>query len=124
MILDHIEYTEDVDVKTGKIIIRERYQIAVSGACDVHEDKEIKDEIKVKLAKSIQEQMVKDLSEFFHDSFTDEDIFYITHISHTTLNKMRQLAEFTMHMSVEQVKKILSAYAILVDLGFTSKEQK
>lgn len=122
MILDHIEYLEDVDVKTGKIIIRERYQIAVSGACDIHEDKEIKDEIKIELAKSIQEQMVKDLSEFFHDSFTDEDIFYITHISHTTLNKMRQLAEFTKYMSVEQVQKILSAYAILVDLGFASKE--
>lgn len=122
MILDHIEYIEDVDVKTGKIIIRERYQIAVSGACDVHEDKEIKDEIKVKLAKSIQEQMVKDLSGYFHDSFTDEDILYITHIDHATLNKMRQLAEFTKYMSVEQVKKILSAYAIFVDLGFASKE--
>lgn len=122
MILDHIECTEDVDVKTGKIIIRERYQITVSGACDISENKETKDEIKVKLAKSIQELMVKDLSEFFHDSFTDEDIFYITHISHTTLSKMRQLAEFTKYMSVEQVKKILSAYAILVDLGFASKE--
>lgn len=124
MILDHIECIEDVDVKTGKIIIRERYQIVVRGACDIHEDKEIKDEIKVKLAKSIQEQMVKDLSEYFHDSFTDEDILYITHIDHATLNKMRQLAEFTKYMSAEQVKKILSMYAIFVDLGFASKEQK
>lgn len=40
------------------------------------------------------------------------------------LNEMRQLAEFTTYMSVEQVKKILSAYAMLVDLGFASKEQK
>lgn len=122
MILDHIEYIEDVDVETGKIIIRERYQIDVKYVCDIHEDKETKDNIKIELAKSIQELMVKDLSGYFHDSFTDEDIFYITRISHTTLNKMRQLAEFTKYMSVEQVKKILSAYAMLVDLGFASKE--
>ena len=124
MLLDHIKYAEDVDVKTGKIIIREWYQIDVEDVCDISENKETKNNIKIELAKSIQEQMIKDLSGYFHDSFTDEDIFYITHISHTTLSKMRQLAEFTKYMGVEQVKKILSAYAILVDLGFASKEQK
>ena len=123
MILDHITCTEDVDVKTGKIIIRERYQIDVKYACDVSENKETKDEIKIELAKSIQEQMIKDLSGYFHDSFTDEDILYITQINHTMLSEMRQLAEFTKYMGVEQVKKILS-YVILVDLGFASKEQK
>lgn len=124
MILDHIKYSEDVDIKTGKIIISESYRIDVKDVCDVSENKETKDKIKIELAKSIQEQMVKDLSGYFDDSFTDEDIFYITHINHTTLNEMRQLAEFTTYMSVEQVKKILSAYALLVDLGFASKEQK
>lgn len=124
MILDHIKYAEDVDVKTGKIIIRESYQIDVKDVCDVSENKETKDEIKIELAKSIQEQMIKDLSGYFHDSFTDEDILYITQINHTMLSEMRQLAEFTKYMGVEQVKKILSAYAILVDLGFASKEQK
>lgn len=124
MILDHITCTEDVDVKTGKIIIRERYQIDVKNACDISENKEIKDEIKIKLAKSIREQMIKDLSGYFHDSFTDEDILYITQINHTMLSEMRQLAEFTKYMSVEQIQKILSAYAILVDLGFASKETK
>lgn len=124
MILDHIRYTEDVDVKTGKIIIRESYRIDVKDACDISENKETKDNIKIELAKSIQEQMVKDLSGYFDDSFTDEDIFYITHINHDMLNEMRQLAEFTTYMSVEQVQKILSAYALLVDLGFASKEQK
>ena len=124
MILDHIKYAEDVDVKTGKIIIRETYRIDVKDVCDVSENKETKDNIKIELAKSIQEQMVKDLSGYFDDSFTDEDIFYITHINHTMLNEMRQLAEFTKYMSIEQVKKILSAYALLVDLGFASKEQK
>lgn len=122
MILDHIKYAEDVDVKTGKIIIRESYQIDVKDVCDISENKETKDEIKIELAKSIQKQMVKDLSGYFDDSFTDEDIFYITHIDHTMLNKMRQLAEFTKYMSVEQVKKILLAYEMLVDLGFASKE--
>lgn len=124
MILDHITCTEDVDVKTGKIIIRERYQIDVKNVCDISENKEIKDEIKIKLAESIREQMIKDLSGYFHDSFTDEDILYITQINHTMLNEMRQLAELTKHTSVEQVKKILLTYAILVDLGFASKETK
>ena len=124
MILDHIRYTEDVDVKTGKIIIRERYQIDVKDVCDVSENKETKDKIKIELAKSIQEQMVKDLSGYFDGSFTDEDIFYITHIDHDTLNKMRQLAEFTKYMTIEQIQKILSAYVLLMDLGFASKEQK
>lgn len=122
MILDHIKYAEGADVKTGKIIIRESYQIDVEDVCDISENKETKDNIRIELAKSIQEQMIKDLSGYFHDSFTDEDISYITHINHTTLNKMRQLAEFTKDMSIEQIQKILSAYAILVDLGFASKE--
>lgn len=123
MILDHIEYTENVDVKTGKIAFRAMYRIVDNYLCDIHEGEEIKDEIKVKLAKSIQKQMIKDLSGYFHDSFTDEDILYITQINHTMLSEMRQLAELTKYMSVEQVQKILSAYAILVDLGFASKER-
>ena len=124
MILDHIRYTEDVDVKTGKIIIRESYHIDVKDVCDASENKETKNNIKIELAKSIQDQMVKDLSGYFHNSFTDEDIFYITHISHTMLNEMRQLTGLTRYMSIEQIKKVLSAYAMLVDLGFASKEQK
>ena len=124
MLLDHIKYAEYVDVRTGKLIISESYQIDVKDVCDISENEETRDSIKIELEKSIQEQIIKDLSGYFHDSFTDEDISYITHIDHTTLSKMRQLAEFTKYMSVEQVKKILSAYAILVDLGFASKEKK
>lgn len=50
--------------------------------------------------------------------------FYITHINHDMLDKMRQLSEITKYMRVEQVQKILTAYALLADLGFVSKEQK
>ena len=120
MLLDHIKYAEYVDVKTGKLIISERYQIDVKDVCDISENKETRDSIKNELEKSIQEQIIKDLS----GDFTDEDISYITHINHTTLDKMRRLAEFTKYMSIEQIQKILTAYALLAELGFVSKEQK
>lgn len=93
MILDHINYIEDVDVKTGKIAIRATYRIINDYLCDIHEGQEIKDEIKVKLAKSIQEQMIKDLSGYFHDSFTDEDIIFETIVSTTSKMLLHILRE-------------------------------
>lgn len=124
MILDHMEFFEDVNLEKGLTVIRAMYNVRGEAVCDISTDDHTKHDTKVKLAKAVQNQLVKDLSGFFDDSFTDEDVLYITHINHDQLDKMRQLAEITKYMRVEQVQKILTAYALLADLGFVSKEQK
>lgn len=124
MILDHMEFFEDVNLEKGLTVIRAMYNVRGEAVCDISTDDHAKHDTKVKLAKAVQNQLVKDLSGFFDDSFTDEDVLYITHINHDQLDKMRQLAEITKYMRVEQVQKILTAYSLLADLGFVSKEQK
>lgn len=124
MILDHMEFFEDVNLEKGLTVIRAMYNVRGEAVCDISTDDHTKRDTKVKLAKAVQDKLVKDLSGFFDDSFTDEDVLYITHINHDQLDKMRQLAEITKYMRVEQVQKILTAYALLADLGFVSKEQK
>lgn len=124
MILDHMEFFEDVNLEKGLTVIRAMYNVRGEAVCDISTDDHAKRDTKVKLAKAVQNQLVKDLSGFFDDSFTDEDVLYITHINHDQLDKMRQLAEITKYMRVEQVQKILTAYALLAELGFVSKEQK
>lgn len=124
MILDHMEFFEDVNLEKGLTVIRAMYNVRGEAVCDISTDDHTKRDTKVKLAKAVQNQLVKDLSGFFDDSFTDEDVLYITHINHDQLDKMRQLAEITKYMRVEQVQKILTAYALLAELGFVSKEQK
>lgn len=124
MILDHMEFFEDVNLEKGLTVIRAMYNVRGEAVCDISTDDHTKRDTKVKLAKAVQNQLVKDLSGFFDDSFTDEDVLYITHINHDQLDKMKQLAEITKYMRVEQVQKILTAYALLADLGFVSKEQK
>lgn len=124
MILDHMEFFEDVNLEKGLTVIRAMYNVRGEAVCDISTDDHTKRDTKVKLAKAVQNQLVKDLSGFFDDSFTDEDVLYITHINHDQLDKMKQLAEITKYMRVEQVQKILTAYALLAELGFVSKEQK
>lgn len=122
MILDHIEFYDGIDIPKGDIKLRAVYHVEKTATLDISESHDAVNDLKVELAKSIREQMVKDLSGYFDDSFTEEDVLYITGINHRQLDEMRQLAEITKHMSVEQVQKILTTYALLVDLGLFSKE--
>lgn len=122
MILDHIEFFDSVDVPKGDIKLRAVYHVAKTATLDISKSQGDVNDLKVELAKSIREQMVKDLSGYFDDSFTEEDVLYITGINHRQLDEMRQLAEITKYMSVEQVQKILTTYALLVDIGLFSKE--
>ena len=122
MILDHIEFFDSVDMPKGNIKLRAVYHVEKTATLDISESQGDVNDPKVELAKSIREQMVKDLSGYFDDSFTEEDVLYITGINHRQLDEMRQLAEITKYMSVEQVQKILTTYALLVDLGLFSKE--
>lgn len=120
--IEHMHFTEDIDIHTGKIMCRGFYHLSAKKEYDVSEAEDNKDAIIFELIRSLKKQMIEDLSGYFNDSLTDEDIEYLTNMSHTELQKIQQLAEFTKYMSVEQVQKILSAYALLVDLGFASKE--
>lgn len=122
MILDHIEFSDSVDMPKGDIKLCATYHVEKTATLDISESHGAVNDLKVELVKSIREQMVKDLSGYFDDSFTEEDVLYITGINHRQLDEMRQLAEITKHMSVEQVQKILTTYALLVDLGLFSKE--
>ena len=122
MILDHIEFFDSVDMPKGDIKLRAVYHVEKTATLDISKSQSDVNDLKIELAKSIREQMVKDLSGYFDDSFTEEDVLYITGINHRQLDKMRQLAEITKHMSVEQVQKILTTYALLVDIGLFSKE--
>ena len=122
MILDHIEFSDGIDIPKGVIKLRAVYQVEKTATLDISKSHDAINDLKVELAKSIREQMVKDLSGYFDDSFTEEDILYITGINHRQLDEMRQLAEITKYMSGEQLQKILTTYALLVDLGLFSKE--
>ena len=122
MILDHIEFYDDIDIPKGDIKLRAVYHVEKTATLDISESHDAVNDLKVELEKSIREQMVKDLSGHFDDSLTEEDVLYITGINHGQLDEMRQLAEITKGMSVEQVQKILTTYALLVDLGLFSKE--
>ena len=122
MILDHIKFSDGIDIPKGVIKLCAVYCIEKTATLDISESHNAVNDLKVELVKSIREQMVKDLSGHFDDSFTEEDVLYITGINHRQLDKMRQLAEITKYMSVEQVQKILTTYALLVDLGLFSKE--
>lgn len=122
MIIDHIEFYDGIDIPKGNIKLHAVYHVEKTATLDISESHGAVNDLKVELAKSIREQMVKDLSGYFDDSFTEEDVLYITGINHRQLDKMRQLAEITKYMSVEQVQKILTTYALLVDLGICSKE--
>lgn len=122
MILDHIEFSDGIDIPKGVIKLRAVYQVEKTATLDISKSHDAINDLKVELVKSIREQMVKDLSGYFDDSFTEEDILYITGINHRQLDEMRQLAEITKYMSGEQVQKILTTYALLVDLGLFSKE--
>lgn len=115
MILDHITFFGDFDVSAF-------YNVEKTATLDISESHDAMNDLKVELEKSIREQMVKDLSGHFDDSFTEEDVLFIAGINHKQLDKMKQLAEITKGMSVEQVQKILTAYTLLVDLGLFSKE--
>lgn len=122
MILDHIEFSNGIDIPKNNIKLRAVYHVEKTATLNISESRDDVNDLKVELAKSIREQMVKDLSGYFDDSFTEEDVLYITGINHRQLDKMRQLAEITKYMSVKQVQKILTTYALLVDLGLFSKE--
>lgn len=122
MILDHIEFHDNIDIPKGDIKLRAVYHVEKTATLDISESHGAVNDLKVELAKSIREQMVKDLSGYFDDSLTEEDVLYITGINHRQLDEMRQLAEITKGVSVEQVQKILTTYALLVDLGLFSKE--
>lgn len=124
MILDHMEFFEDVNLDKGLTVIRAMYNARGEAVCDISTDDHTKRDIKVELAKAVQTQMVKDLSGFFDDSFTDEDVFYITHINKKRLDDMRKLAELTIYTKVEDVEKLIHIYEALKDLGIFSKEQK
>lgn len=124
MILDHMEFFEDVNLEKGLTVIRAMYNVRGEAVCDISTDDHTKRDIKVELAKDVQKQMVKDLSGFFDDSFTDEDVFYITHINKKMLDDMRKLAELTIYTKVEDVEKLIHIYEALKDLGIFSKEQK
>lgn len=124
MILDHIEFSDGIDIPKNDIKLRAVYHVEKTATLDISERHDTVNDLKVELAKSIRDQMIKDLSGYFDDSFTEEDVLYITGINHRQLDEMRQLAEITKYMSVEQVQKILTTYALLVDLGLFSKENK
>lgn len=122
MILNHIEFSDGIDISKGAIKMLAVYHVEKTATLDISEIHDGVNDLKFELVKSIREQMVKDLSGYFDDSFTEEDILYITGINHEQLDEMRQLAEIAKYMSVEQVQKILTTYALLVDLGIFPKE--
>lgn len=123
MIYDHIEYFENIDHETGNIEVRAIYTVDFDAIIDPRTNEETKTAIKIELAKAIQKEMVKNLSGFFHDSFNEEDIAYITTINHEMLDDMRKLGEWTKWMKIEDVKKILCAYGALRELGMFGMEK-
>lgn len=120
--MDHIEYFENIDHETGNIEVRAIYTVDFDAIIDPRTNEETKTAIKIELAKAIQKEMVKNLSGFFHDSFNEEDIAYITTMNHAMLDDMRKLREWTKWMKIEDVKKILCAYTALKELGMFGKE--
>lgn len=117
MIIDHIEYYEEVHFPTGTRTIQARYRIEREAVTSEGCMGLVYDEIRADLAKQIQKEMIKDLSGYFKDeSFDEKDIEYITTLSHGQLEKMRKLAELTKGMSIDEVEKVLHAYEALADL--------
>lgn len=117
MILDHIEYYEEVHFPTNKRTIQARYCIEREAVTSEREMGLVYDEIRVELAKQIQKEMIRDLSEYFVDSFDDKDIEYVATLSHRQLEKMRKLAELTKWMTIDEVEKALRTYEVLTDLA-------
>lgn len=118
MITDHITTFESApDLKRGSITIYSIYTTKAEAIYDINTNEETINLIKTNLAKDIQKQMIKDLSGYFDDSFTEEDVFYITTINHKQLEDMRKLAELTKYMSTDEVEKILKAYEGLKNLN-------
>lgn len=117
MIIDHIEYYEEVHFPTGTRTIQARYRIEREAVTSEGCMGLVYDEIRADLAKQIQKETIKDLSGYFKDeSFDEKDIEYITTLSHGQLEKMRKLAELTKGMSIDEVEKVLHAYEALADL--------
>ena len=123
MIIDHIKYLENIDHETGDIEVHAIYTVDLSEVIDPRTYEETEKTVKIKLAKEIQKEMIKNLSGFFHDSFNEEDIAYIITMDHKTLDDMRKLEELTKGMKIEDVKKILYAYGALRELGMFGKEK-
>ena len=123
MIIDHIKYLENIDYETGDIKVHAIYTVDLSEVIDPRTYEETEKTVKIELAKEIQKEMIKNLSGFFHDSFNEEDIAYITTMNHEMLDDMRKLGEWTKGMKIEDVKKILCAYGALRELGMFGKEQ-
>lgn len=123
MIIDHIKYVENIDHETGNIEVRAIYTVDFDAIIDPRTDEETKMATKIELAKAIQKEMIKNLSGFFHDSFDEEDIAYITTMNHEMLDDMRKLREWTKWMRIEDVKKLLCAYGALYELGMFGKEK-
>lgn len=124
MILDHIEYYEEDDIRAGKRTIQACYRIEREAITSMGCMGLIYDEIKVDLAKQIQKEMIKDLSGYFTcESFDDKDIEYITTMSHGQLEKMHKLAELTKWMSIDEVETVLHAYKALAGLAAMLKQE-
>lgn len=121
--MNHIKYVENIDHETGNIEVRAIYTVDFDAIIDPRTNEETKTAIKIELAKAIQKEMVKNLSGFFHDSFNEEDIAYITTMNHAMLDDMRKLGEWTKRMKIEDVKKILCAYEALRELGMFGMEK-
>lgn len=121
--MNHIKYVENIDQETGNIEFRAIYTVDFDTIIDPRTNEKTKTAIKIELAKAIQKEMVKNLSGFFHDSFNEEDIAYITAMNHAMLDDMRKLGEWTKGMKIEDVKKILCAYTALKELGMFGKEK-
>lgn len=123
MIYDHIKYVENIDHETGNIEVRAIYTVDFDAIIDPRTYEETKKTVKIELVKRIQKEMIKNLSGFFHDSFNEEDIAYITTMNHEMLDDMRKLGEWTKGMKIEDVEKILRAYGALRELGMFGKEK-
>lgn len=123
MIIDHIKYFENIDHETGDIEVHAIYTVELSEVIDPRTYEEAEKTVKIELAKKIQKEMIKNLSGFFHDSFNEEDIAYITTMNHEMLDDMQKLGELTKGMKIEDVKKIICAYEALRELGMFGKEK-
>lgn len=115
---DHIQCYEGPNFSAYERTIRVCYHIERSAVASTGDTGLFSDEIIAELVKQIQKEMIKDLSGYFKDeSFGEEDIEYITTLSHDQLEKMRKLDELTKWMSIDEVEKVLHAYDALADLA-------
>lgn len=123
MILDHIEFSDGIDIPKNDIKLRAVYHVEKTATLDISERHDTVNDLKVELAKSIREQMIKDLSGYFDDSFDEKDVEYVATISHRQLENMRKLAELTKWMTVDEVEKALRAYEVLEDFAAMLKRE-